>query len=289
MLNERNYMRTPEYKAYSGSKCLTSLIMANIIFYLFSQLLPEMYPLFEFSSDWISQPWTLLSALFMHAPFHSPEGIFHIIFNMYALYVFGSLTAPAIGGRSFLGLYLFAGAVGNLCWYVCSLNSGASLVGASGAVMGIILATAMLAPNIPMGILFFPYPIKLKTLAIVFILIELFNSIFLGSYSSIAYLAHIGGFIGGAVYMELFHRRILQWNPLAFLGLKGGRFGTASAPRPPRGWTVQDYSGKKPTAGGKVSSDELNRILDKISRSGINSLTQEEQETLNRAREQMKR
>ena len=101
------------------------------------------------------------------------------------------------------------------------------------------------------------------------------------SHSGVAYLAHIGGFIAGCLFMHIFQPREINWSPLAFLFRPGTPQNTRRAPR---GWTVSDYHQNS----GPVSQNELDRILDKLSRTGINSLTEEELETLRKAREQMK-
>ena len=108
-------------------------------------------------------------------------------------------------------------------------------------------------------------------------------------HSNIAYLAHIGGFAAGCLFMELFLPREIAWSPLdLFLGRKRGaapNFETRrSAPR--KGWSVSP--GGSNYKNGPVPSEEIDRILDKLSRNGVNSLSEEEMETLRKAREQMK-
>ena len=149
----------------------------------------------------------------------------------------------------------------------------------------------MMMPDLRVLLLFFPVPVKLKTMAIVYIILEVIQQQTMPS--NIAYLAHIGGFAGGFLFMELWAGGEVAWHPL------GGLFGrrSVSAPRsvprreespskPPRGWTLSAYDAY--TKGGAVSRAELDRILEKISSSGINSLSESEMETLRKAREQMK-
>ena len=298
MLNDRSYMRRgpggPDYQdVVSGRKALFSLILINIGIYLLFP--PSAQNTMALSMDGIRhlQIYQLVTAMFVHANFS------HLFCNMLSLYIFGSLSAPILGAGRFLKMYFFAGILGNLLWVLTALSSGdpSYLVGASGAIMGVIVATAMMLPNIEMMMLFFPIPFKLRTLAIVFILIELFNQISIGRQSNIAYLCHIGGFIGGYLYMVLFQRQLIQWNPLSFLSGNSSSQGsfrasdsTTGARRMPHGWSFGGFSGsgRKTDPGARVTQKELDYLLDKISREGINSLSEEEMARLELAREQMR-
>lgn len=242
--------------------------------------------------------WQLVTAMFVHANFE------HILFNMFALYVFGTLIAPILGARRFLELYFFSGVLGNVLWLLS--GTSAYLLGASGAVMGVVMASAMMRPNVQMLLLFIPYPIKLRTLAIIFFLIDFFLE-FAPMTSSVAYLAHLGGFLGGYLYMRFFLRKWMEWDPLGALFGKGsgrssagqgGSGGSAPwgsfSPPPPRSGGPGDTSeggasaSSRPFPSGKVTQRELDYLLDKISRSGINSLSEAEMERLRQAREQMR-
>jgi len=122
-----------------------------------------------------------------------------------------------------------------------------------------------------------PIPMKLKTFAIVFLVVELiFELSGAGGLMNIANVAHLGGFFGGYLYIKLLYRNDV-WDFLSVF--KFGRNKTMySMSNPPPGWSVED----------RVSQAELDRILDKISSTGINSLSEKEMETLAKAREQMR-
>lgn len=295
MLGDRDYMRrTPGGRdtGAAGMKCLFLLIGVNVaVFFLIAAL--KMYSVlsaFVLTGNVMEtfELWRFATAAFTHAEF------WHLFFNMFGLYMFGSLSAPVLGWKKFLSLYLVSGVIGNVLWYLFNMNTNYLLLGASGAVVGIIMATAMMMPNIQVLLLFFPVPVKLKTMAIVYIILEIIQQQTMNT--NIAYLAHIGGFLGGFLFMELFAVREIAWHPLGFLF--GARSRTPRPPprpqqyrepapsKPPKGWTVSAYDAY--TRGGSVSRNELDRILDKISRSGINSLSENEMETLRKAREQMK-
>ncbi len=279
MLYDRRYMnRGGEASSDPGSglKCLFAIIMANIVMFLVAgpgSPLQESLALFSGSALKEGMLWQPLTALFLHGSFS------HVFFNMFGLYIFGSLVAPVLGSWRFLALYLFAGLAGNGLWLLFNLDSNAALLGASGAVMGVTIAAAMLAPDEQMLLLFFPFPIKLKTLAVVFVLIDVFFEILSPLLpSSVAYLAHVGGFLGGYLYMRVMQPQLVQWDLFAAILGK----------RRPGGWRIVTPPPPKSEPSGRVTQAELDRILDKLSATGINSLSEEEMETLRKAREQMK-
>lgn len=302
MLDDRDYMRRrpePEDKIRTGRSCVFALIAVNVALYLFSIAQQR----FAIDVLWLNPDhfrggmfWQPLTAMFMHG------GLSHILFNMWGLYIFGGIVAPRLGGRAFFGLYMVAGLLGNIVWLAASWTSPAVLCGASGAVMAVTAAAAVMAPETPMLLLFIPFPIKLKTLAIVFFALEVVME-FAGGQPGVANLVHIVGFIGGYLFIKLFFRREMLWDPLNALA---GRRGY----RPPRndnggdasGWTYRrspergdDYGPNFSTGsnfgfnGTRVSQRELDYLLDKISRTGINSLTEQELQRLKQAREEMRR
>lgn len=303
MLDDRDYMRRrpePENKVRTGLKCVYALIALNAMAFVFTMGQRA----FAVQELWLSVDgilhgmfWQPLTAMFMH------DGIGHIFFNMWGLYIFGGIVAPRLGGRAFLALYMSTGLLGNLLWLATVWNNQAPIVlcGASGAVMAVTAAAAVMAPETPMLLFFIPYPIKLKTMAIVFLALELVMELS-GGQPGVANLVHIVGFVGGYLFIKFFFRREMLWEPLASLaGRRGYR------PRPGRergddGWTYRrspdrdsDYGPNFSSGSGfgfngtRVSRRELDYLLDKISRSGINSLTEQELQRLKQAREEMRR
>ena len=271
-------------------KCVFTLILINVLVYFFiqGQLGASLYE-FTFSSDGFRamKLWQPITALFIHA------SIGHLLVNMWGLYLFGSLTAPLIGAVSFLEIYFVGGIAGNLFWMLFNWNTPFPLLGASGAVFGIMMLAAMLQPNLELIIFPIFIPLKVKTMMIVFIVIEIISN---AKIDVVAHTAHLGGLIGAYLLIKIFHRKKIQWDPLAFLS------GHGSKQRTPPGWKVNDtgsygndYRQKAPPPhrspsddDDKVTQGELDRILDKISEAGINSLTDSEMSLLRRAREQMK-
>ena len=190
-----------------------------------------------------------------------------------------------------LWLYLISGLTGNALfltfnWY------GAGLLGASGAVFGVMMACAMLEPDRRFYIIFLPgIPIKMSTMIVCYTILELMSEF--GGADGVAHLAHLGGFAGGYVFMKITSSRLIRWDILNFLfpGNGGARF---SDGEPRRGkmpkWSRPDFGGgagyRDPDA--PVSQKELDFLLDKIANEGINSLTEAEMARLRRAREQMR-
>ena len=276
MLNDRGYMRrNPEEEARGGIHAMFGLIVANLIVFIIQHMMggADITGKFALNTFFIKKYefWRFFTAMFLHG------GFMHFFFNMFGLYIFGSLAAPVLGAKRFLLLYLLSGTLGNVLWFFVNWNNPyAWLIGASGAVMGVILASAMLLPNIPMMLLFIPFPIKLKTLAVVYIIIEVVSQIG-NPDSQTSYLAHIFGFICGYLYMRFFCKEGIEWDPLAALFGKGKKNGL------PPGWTDSSAEPGLKT----ISREEVERLLIKLSRQGINALTEEEQETLRKAREEM--
>jgi len=287
MLEDREYMRRRPARdndgnARSGRTCLLALIIVNAaVWLLFGQNSSLcLYPPAVQNGDVLR----IVTAVFMH------EGFFHLLFNMYALYFFGMIIAPTLGAGRLLSLFLFSGVAGNLLWLAANWNSNALLLGASGAVMGVIMTAALLAPDVEILILFIPFPLKLRTAALVFAGIDIFMFV-TGDQTGVAYLAHIGGFLAGYLFSILFLRNEMRWNPLGFLSGRSGpsqngfRFRQDYPFRPPE----DDAASKKESSGrGPVTQRELDFLLDKISREGINSLSEAEMERLRQARTQMR-
>ena len=308
MLDDRDYMRRrpePENKVKTGMSCVYALIAINVIMFIMTGS-PQSEDMLMLNVDGVRSGmlWQPLTAMFMHADFS------HILFNMWGLYIFGGIVAPRLGGSAFLALYLSTGLFGNLLWLTSELafpppplpNGLEQIVpplcGASGAVMGVTAAAAVMAPDTPMLLLFIPFPIKLKTMAVVFLVLEIIMEI-TNRQSDIAHLVHIGGFVFGYLFLKFFFRREILWDPLS-----PGQRGRRPAPRggASSGWTYRRTPDRSEDYGPNFSSDsnfgfngtrvsrrELDYLLDKISRTGINSLTEQELQRLKQAREEMRR
>ena len=293
MLSDRDYMngggqREPLYvNRENPNMCVYILIAINaVVFFAVPHDLDLFYRL-ALSSIGIKAGmyWQFVTAIFMHANF------MHIFFNMWGLYLFGTLVAPHLKAARFLTMYFISGILGNALWLYFNLNSTIPLVGASGALFGVLIATAMLEPDREFIMLFFPFPMKTKTLVAVYAVVEMLSVP--DSFSGVAHLAHIGGLLGGYLYIELFCRKMIVWEPLAFLFPKR-KFGAQVS----SGWTIKttplkfktkEFNFEEKEHDAPVSQKELDYLLDKVSRTGINSLSEAEMATLRHAREQMRK
>lgn len=136
------------------------------------------------------EPYQLVTHMFAHA------GFFHILFNMYALWLFGAVLERNWGPKKFLIFYLVCGLAAALA-QMFFVPQGAA-IGASGAVMGLLAAFAYTYPNIEFFILPIPFPIKAKYLAAIYAAIDIFGG-FSGAGDNVAHFAHLGGLIMGFI------------------------------------------------------------------------------------------
>jgi membrane associated rhomboid family serine protease len=137
--------------------------------------------------------WQLLTYIFLHA------GITHILFNLLALWMFGGELESYWGSKKFLQYFLFCGIGAGLCTVVFSSHQFIPVIGASGAIYGILLAYGWLFPN-RLIYIYFLFPIPAKYMVVIFGLIELFSSME-GTGGGIAHLTHLGGLLFGLFYM----------------------------------------------------------------------------------------
>jgi len=174
-----------------------SLIVANVAIYLLETVSPGvaqalmLVPLLA-----VQRPWTVVSYMFVHA------GLFHVGFNMLALYFFGPRVELVLGTQRFVILYLVSGLVGALASFI--FTPTAAIVGASAAVFGVMLAYASYWPNdliYVWGIV----PIPARWFVIGMTAISLFAG-FGGMQAGTAHFAHLGGFLGGWLCLKWLQR-----------------------------------------------------------------------------------
>ena len=142
------------------------------------------------------RPWTFVTYMFLHG------GFTHLFFNMYALYIFGSVLERVWGTKKFL-FYYFATGIGAGLIHIgiqVLTNDAAPTIGASGAIFGLLLGYAMLYPDSIMGLMFPPVTMKAKWFVLIYAGIELLLGVS-GAQSGVAHFAHLGGLIIGLVLM----------------------------------------------------------------------------------------
>lgn len=262
----------------------TSLV--TILLQLFNRSVGGAFELLALPASFerfIGQPWSLISYMFMHS------GFLHILFNMLWLYWFGQLFLSFFSGKHLRGLYLLGGICGGV-FYMVSYNvfpyfapvvEEAIMMGASASVLAIVTATAYREPNYPIRLLLFG-TLRLKYLALIVVVVDLMQAT---SGNAGGHIAHLGGALAGVLFaaslskgadltawinklldaiIALFNRKSWQRKPKMKV-----HYGSSNHEKD------YDYNARK-----KAQSDEVDRILDKLKKSGYVNLTTEEKKSL---------
>ncbi|MGA9115679.1 MAG: rhomboid family intramembrane serine protease [Bacteroidota bacterium] len=221
-------------------------------------------------------PWQLLTYMFLHA------GPGHLFFNMFALWMFGMEMENLWGSRRFLLYYLGCGAgAGVAHMFIAPLvDQEGAMMGASGAVFGVLTAFGMLFPDRPI-FLYFLLPIRAKFFIAGYIALELLVGI-AGTGDGVAHFAHLGGAAVGFLLTPVLAGRVSFLSGGRMRGGSGG--GTFPFPGRPRAWggAPQGTPGGG-NRGADVTQEAVDAILDKINSSGYQSLTEEEWRILRQA------
>jgi len=259
------------------------LLVANLIVFLFQVTLFTLQGsanTFGFIPLLAAQrPWTFLTYLFLHA------SALHLAFNLLALFMFGGPVEDRFGSRAFIGFYLLCGMGGALLslLLVQGIPIRVPIVGASGAIYGMLVAFAWHWPDAPIYMFPLPVPIPAKWLVTFAFAVSLMLALptFSGGGYGVAHLAHLGGMIAGFVYLKAQDLR---------LGRAERHLRRVSEPSvlvtpAPRGRVGRGRGGSAPQSKPRTAPDErahaeIDRVLDKISASGIASLTPAERKFL---------
>jgi len=297
---QRNtYSRGPleEFKQLFRSKnMLIKLIIINVFVWLAVRIIVVFFDLFnadvtENILKWfavpadpvrfLTRPWTLLSYMFLHYDF------WHILFNMLWLYWFGRIFLEYMSEKQLLGVYLLGGLAG-AALYIISFNifpkfQGVYLrsiaLGASASVMAIVIAISAYVPQYRIHLLFFG-PVKIVYIAVASVILDI---LMIRSGNSGGHLAHLGGAFLGYYYIQNlrkgndlsnFLRRLPKFNVSVFKR-RQRRTKFRNIYTNVRPVSDEDYNANKMEHQKKIDS-----ILDKISKSGYESLTKEEKELL---------
>jgi membrane associated rhomboid family serine protease len=205
------------------------------------------------------QLWRYVTYLFLH----SPTSVWHIAFNMFALWIFGSDIEDYFGSKKFLRYYFFTGVGAGVSVVLIDLIAGEQsfVIGASGAVFGILLAYGVIyAERTITMLLFFVLPItmKAKYFVIIFGVLEFFLGVSPGK-TGVAHFAHLGGMAFGYLYLKM---------PAG--GYKGG-----SA-------VWKNLRDRVQSARNDYDDRRMDELLRKVNEQGIQSLTEEEKQFLHR-------
>lgn len=175
------------------------LILANVVVFLLvfsmpSELMESAFSALSFSSAGVGEVWRWFTSLFMHA------SASHLFFNMLGLYFFGRVLEGEVKKSWFLAIYFTAGLLGN---FVFIFTSSASVVGASGAMFGVMGAAMFLNPVKRVHLYVFPLPLGI--VAVTFVILETLIVYYQpAEFAGVANIAHVAGIITGAVF-AFFH------------------------------------------------------------------------------------
>lgn len=219
--------------------------------------------------NFIKQPWSIISYMFLH------DGFFHILFNMLWLFWIGNIFHEYLGDKKVYPAYFGGGIFGGLFYMICytifpALRSSVEYsyaLGASAGVLSIVVATATLLPKYPINLMFFG-AIELRWIAIVSVALDLIS---IPSGNTGGHLAHLGGAFFGFLYIKYIYGKIRfpEWINSIF-----------NKPK----LKVHYSKNKKINADlHEPSQEEIDLILDKISKSGYESLSKKEKEILFKA------
>jgi rhomboid-like protein len=215
------------------SPVVKNLLIINVICFLpfilltneqYANLILSHFGLFYFNSPFF-KPWQIITYMFLHG------GWFHIIFNMFALFSFGPILEYSIGSKRFFNLYFICGIGAVLFQMVIqgaelhhyigqitlpegfrgdqfTINKiqdiyGTPVVGASGAIFGLLVAFAMLYPEMEIMVMFIPVPVKIKYAIPVYLIFEIVSSTGVLGSDDVAHLAHIGGALFGFMMVKI--------------------------------------------------------------------------------------
>jgi membrane associated rhomboid family serine protease len=152
--------------------------------------------------EFIVRPWQLFTYMFMHG------GMGHLFFNMYSLFIFGTVLERVWGTKKFIFYYFFTGVGAALFHILVQWLTGdfALTVGASGAIYGVLIGYAMLYPESTLTLLFPPISLKAKWFVLIFAVIELMLGVF-DTGAGIAHFAHLGGLIFGFILLMIWKKK----------------------------------------------------------------------------------
>lgn len=226
--------------------------------------------------EFIFAPWGLFTSIFSHFSF------LHLLFNMIFLYFIGNMFRQFFSDRRLLHVYIWGGIFGGLFEIAARqfLDQSIVVVGASGSVMALFIAMAFYKPNLQVQ-LFGIFPIKLYVIALIYLVSDFMQIM---KNDGIAHFAHLGGAFLGFLSVQQLHSssNFINWSETKtqqlkswFAGLKSGR----PKMKVEKGGRVYKTD-EQYNMESKEKQEKINKILDKISKSGYESLSKAEKEFL---------
>lgn len=277
--------------SFKKGDVITKLIYINVAVFILVNLFDVFFMLFNVRSsfslvNWLAvpdnlgelayKPWSIITYMFLH------KGFMHILFNLLWLFWLGRIFLAYFDPKKLLGVYLLGGLSGAVL-YIFAFNVLPALqiydsqaLGASASVMAIVIAVSVFKPNYTINLLFIG-PVKLIYLALVMLILDIIG---MGGSNAGGHIAHLGGAVFGYFFASEYkkgHDITKGFN--RFMDKLFALF------KPKKKFKIT-YKRQKPTCDmdynlrKKDNQAEIDRILDKISKSGYGSLTKKEKETL---------
>jgi len=245
------------------------LLIANFAVFFAAALAP---PIMQYGAlvpvELLQRPWTAVTYMFLHG------GLLHIGLNMLVLYFFGPRLEYRLGARHFLGLYFVSGLAAAAFSF---FTPYAAVVGASGAIYGVMLAYAHYWPRDRLY-LYFVIPVEARWVVLGLTGLAIYGIVrtSMGVSDGIAHHAHLGGFAGAWIYL-----RVMSRNSAA------AKFKQKTSPSPRRKWAGDREAIRRWRRIDRASLHEVNReafdeVMEKVATQGIGSLTDREREFLDR-------
>jgi membrane associated rhomboid family serine protease len=284
ILNELKYRflyATPVIRLIIANVALFVLTgLWDVVYFMMTSVRGISIPYFALPSHYhyvLMKPWTILTYQFSHS------SLFHIFFNMFALYVVGGIFLDFFRKKDVWRVYILGGTIAGLFYILSNTfipafkDNGGVLIGASGGVMAILFATATYAPNLRLN-LFGVFPVKLVWIAVAYLLIDMLS---IPGSNGGGHIAHIGGAVFGWIFANFrkgkLHFRLFEPAAVNMRVSSKQEKVSVSHPRPANKAKKYGSQGHTPT------QEEIDAILDKISKSGYERLTKEEKDILFKA------
>ena len=253
---EGNISFRPEY----FTEAIKILISINVLLFIFRYIAIDRYDLAQIfglsSGDVWPMIWQPVTYMFIHGDF------FHVFMNMFVLWMFGSEMESIWGSREFIKYYFITGIGSGIIWLLLNIsNSYSVLIGASGAIYGILLAYGLMFPNRKI-LIYFLFPIKVKYFVILLGSVAFISSIG-DSGSNISHLTHLSGMLIGFIYLRsnTYLPRLLLLINSTLVEIKNKRDEKKQA---------RQFAAKK----------HIDKLLDKINDVGYDGLNEKEKKDL---------
>jgi membrane associated rhomboid family serine protease len=282
MENNRNFLSELKHELLKG-KMNHRLLIINVAVFIFIQIWLAIgrlggasddiiYHIFTLDPNFtrlLYHPWGILTSIFSHFDF------IHLLFNMVFLYFAGKIYEDIFDIKRLLITYIIGGIFGGLAEIIIQslffpLKESALVVGASGSIMAIFVAVAFHSPNMKVQ-LFGRFSIRLYFVALFFLIQDIIG---IGKNDGIAHFAHLGGAIFGVLSVQ--NSSLLNRIETGLTSLFKGKFGTSKKQQPKsRFKSNEDYNQER-----REQQIQTDKILDKISKGGYESLTKQEKDFL---------